>query len=779
MSEIKYNNLYEGLLTLQRPDAEVPQTRMRDPQMTRDMVLKAVRYDAVARDWKRSRLKGLVDGNPPYVQRMLDEAGRSKDCNVNWRIAKYFLNLAKAMLYDIFSESETYATVVLSDESDRSVDMSQVATEQFDWLQRQDENWDFTNQQAQGQSVFYGCGPIHFEDCYDWRPYSMESKALLLPELARSNTNWWEWAGLVVEYTPDRLYAKIANPEIARQAGFVVPEVRKSIMNAHPLTRTGVMYQSWSWHQDVLKNNSFYYADQSKFIRTCHFFFREFPEKDEEEGKITECIIELDGLAQSESGQLEYLFWAPKRYSSWREVIHPMYWDHDLNGYHHSVNGLGLEMYSALEFLNRLYCRQADEAFAPKLFFKPTTPSDREKMFPTSYGQWAILPAALDLVQQHVQPMLQDGIAMSREIQQIVSSNLSQFRSSALTKQQGNPVTARQIDYEASEQAKMGKTQLNRIYEQYDWLYAEKYRRATSPKLTTSMKGGKLAAEFVDRCKRRGVPPDVLRRVESVRATRITGQGSAYLRQQALEFLLGLMATLPEAGRTKLIRDVIAARAGQSHVNRYFPQQREDTAMLAQQSDAMQQVAGMKTGTPPVLVPTQNPMIYATTFLQAAEGAMQAIQQGAEPHEGLAFLNLAIPAIAGHAQRMAPDKSRQQEVGQIEDRLRELTSFRDEVTGQLQKQQQDQQQAAMQMQAIQAGTDPETQVGLAKVQAGHQRDMMKLQGNLDIKARKEAAALGMKAQRQRVEMALKDATTAHDMRLKRASAANNGRNGSK
>lgn len=776
MAGVNFTNLYDGLSTLEAPEGKVPETRMRDPQMTRDMVLKAVRYDAVSRDWKRSRLKGLVDGNPPYVQRYLDEAGRSKDCNVNWRIAKYFLSLAKGMLYDIFHEAETYATVVLDDDSDRQDDMSQVVTEQFDWLQRQDEDWDFTMQQSQGQSVFYGCGPIHFEDPFDWRPWSMESKALLVPELGRSNTNRWEWAGLVVEYSPDKLFSKIANPEIARTTGWIVPEVRKSIMYAHPLIRTGVMYQSWSWHQDVLKNNSFYYADQSKAIRTCHFFFREFPEKDEEEGRITECIIELDGLAQSETGQLEYLFWAPKRYASWREIVHPMYWDHDLNGYHHSVNGMGLEMYAALEFLNRLYCRQADEAFAPKLFFKPTTPSDREKMFPTSYGQWAILPAALDLVQQHVQPQLQDGIAMSREIQQLVSSNLSQFRSSALTKQQGNPVTARQIDYEASEQAKMGKTQLSRIYEQMDWLYSEKYRRAVNPKLTPSMKGGKLAAEFVKRCKANGVPVESLRKVDSVRATRITGQGSAYLRQQALEFLLGLGAMLPESGRTKLVRDIIASRAGQSHVERYFPQERQDSALLAQQSDAMQQVAGMKTGTPPVLVPTQNPMLYATTFLQAAEGAAQAIMQGGDPHESLAFLQLAIPAIQGHMQRMAGDKQRQNDLKQIEERLGQIQEVATKATQALQQQQEQQAQAAAQMQAIQSGMDPETQIGMAKIKAGHQRDMAKLQGNLAIKAKKEEATLGMKAQRQRVEMALKDATTAHEMRIKRTTAATNNGN---
>ncbi len=769
-----YSNLDLDLATLNDPSGRPPETRMADASQARAITIRALQYDRQTRDPKRARLKGLVDGNPPYDSAKLVQAGRADECNVNWRIGRYFLGLAKGMIYDIFSEAESYATVVLDAyqlrrgsapdaayDPDASAaqadDWSHIITEEFQKLQLDgDANFDFCNQQSQGQSVFYGRGPMSFPDELDWRPVSHEDKMLVLPEIARSNTNYWDWAAIVQEYSPDQLYARITNPKAAAARGWDVSATREAIMNAHPLTRTGVAYQSWSWHQDALKNGSYFYADQSKRLTIVRYYFREFPEGDEEEGRITECMFEIDPQNGGADMLDRYLFWGPKRYANWREVIHPFYWDHDLNGYHYSVNGLGLEMYSGLEYLNRLMCRNADDAMAPKLFFKPTTAASAEAGNIIQLGRWAKLPVGWDAQQQQIQPFLQEGMAMSREIQNLVSSNLSQYRSSALSKTQGNPVTARQIDYEASEQAKMGKTQLARLYEQYDWLYAEKYRRATNPSLTASVRGGSQALEFWKCCERRGVPKWALRKTASVRATRVIGQGSQYLRQQALEFLLGLITMLPEGGRANLVRDVIASRAGQSHVDRYAPKPDQlSSDEAAQSAEAMLQVASMKTGVPPVLVPTQNPLIFANIFLQAGEGAVQAVQQGGDPHETAAFLSLDVPAILGHLQRLSTDKSRADTLKDLVARYKELEKALQTLSEALAQQAQAQAEAQQQIDAMQQGVDPETRVEMAKVQARFNTDMAKLQANTALKGQKLQADTALKAGKMRADTALK------------------------
>lgn len=785
-----YSNLDLDLATLDNPSGRPPETRMADASQARAITIRSLQYDRQVRDPKRARLKGLVDGNPPYDNAKLVQAGRADECNVNWRIGRYFLGLAKGMIYDIFSEAESYATIILDAYKLRrpstegydydpnasyaqAEEWSHVITEEFQKLQVGDPNFDFCNQQSQGQSVFYGRGPMSFPDELDWRAISHEDKMLVVPEIARSNTNYWDWSGIVQEYSPDQLYGRIANANAAQKRGWDVPATRSTIMNAHPLTRTGVAYQSWSWHQDALKNGSFFYADQSKRITVVRFYFREFPEGDEDEGRISEAMFEIDPHAEGNDMLDRYLYWGPRRYANWREVIHPFYWDHDLNGYHYSVNGLGLEMYSGLEYLNRLMCRNADDAMAPKLFFKPTTAASAEAGNIVQFGRWAKLPVGWDAMQQQIQPFLQEGMAMGREIQNLVASNLSQYRSSALSKQQGNPVTARQIDYEASEQAKMGKTQLARLYEQYDWLYAEKYRRATNPDLTASVRGGAEALEFVKCCERRGVPRWALTKTASVKATRVIGQGSQYLRQQALEKLLGMLgAMLPESGRTNLVRDIVAAEAGQTKIDRYAPKPEAlSSDEAAQQAEAMLQVSGMKTGVPPVPVPTQNPLIFASLFIQAGEGAVAAAQQGGDPHETAAFLQLDVPAIAGHLQRLAMDKSRSAALKPLVARFKELESVLQKLTEALQQQAQEQAQAQAQVAAMQQGTDPETQVEMAKVHSRFQHDMAKLQAQTVLKQQKLQADTALKAGKLRADTALDAHRAAVDTSIADAEAA--------
>ena len=769
-----YSDLDMDLKTLETPSGDAPESRIANAEQVRGIVNKSLLYDAQARDPKRALLKGLVDGNAPYNRQKMIQSGRAEDCNVNWRIADYFLKMGQQMLYDIFSESEYYSTVLLDRYELASVaegkgvpdgyrpdasngqaeDWGRTITEEFQWLQEQDPNFDYCMQQSQGQSVFYGCGPLHFEDELDWRAISHESKDLVVQQIAKSNTNWWEWAALVREMAPDQLYGRIANPEAARMRGWDVPATRTAIMNAHPLTRKGIAYQSWSWHQANLKSGGMFYADQSKRVRLVRFYFREFPNEEDEDGRITDCLIELDSGAK-DGGGAKFLYWKPKAYANWNEVVHPMYWKHDLNGFHYSVNGMGLDMYSAFEYLNRLLCRNADDAMSPKMFFRPTTASSRDVAGITQMGRWAILPSSFEAVQSQLQPFLQDGIAMSREIQGLVASNLSQYRSQAMSKQQGNPVTARQIDYEASEQARMGKTQLSRIFEQYDWYYAEKYRRATNPNLSRSVRGGKLALEFWKRCERRGVPKWALNRTSSVKATRVVGQGSQFMRQQSLEFLMGMVSMLPENGRFNLLRDVVASRAGQSKVDVYAPRapqaSRDESAQVA---EATLQVSAMKTGIAPVIVPTQNAAIFAAVFLQAGEGAVQSLQQGSDPHEVFSFLNLDIPAIEQHLQRMSSDPTRKNLLKQMAERLKPLQHVMASLQTALERQATEEQQAQQQAAQMQAGTDPETQVGLAKVASGERVKMAKQQSDFMLKGRKQQIDTALKSQKQQADIAL-------------------------
>lgn len=425
---------------------------------------------------------------------------------------------------------------------------------------------------------------------------------------------------------------------------------------------------------------------------------------------------------------------------------------------------MGVKMYSAMEFENRLLCNIADKTFAPDAIFRPMSGSAQQAFSIARYGEYGQVSAGYEVVQIPQLRKIDDQIGFRREVQRSVAGNLSQYRQE-LQKETGNPETATGRTLDAQQQAKLGKTQLNRYYKQLDWLFAEKFRRASKPGLNPNMPGAKQALEFQERCFKRGVPPGALRKIRSVKATRIAGQGSEFMRQQSLEFLLGLIAMLPELGRENLLQDVIAGRAGQVMVKRYFPMPSRD-----QQPDtdhhalATLQVAAMKEGVAPIVTGTQNSLVYAQVFLQAAAESVAAAAQGkVDPAQALAFVEMAGPAIGKHLAKLQADPFRKQAFAALNDQFKRLAQMAEQLERRYQQQQMAQQKAMQTKRraaAVAQGMDPETQLKAAEIKTKIEQSWMKTRESL---AQKEAKS--------RQSLALKDATTAQQIALNEAKAS--------
>lgn len=685
------STIYDGPKTLNE-SGSVPSTRMNDAPNTMARIQRLIEADSAARSKRRALVKGLVDGNPPYRAIDLRNAGRSDACNVNWRTAESYLSGATGLFYDIFSETPTFATIELEDENPtRAQRISQIATAEFQRLQSMDRSWDYTMQKSQFEMVLYGIGPLVFCDEWDWRPEAILCRDMLVPDLAKSDISTWEELAILTTYTVIQLYDKIRDPETAKMMGWNIESVKKIIMEAHPLTREGGLYRTWEWHQDRLKTQSFSYAADSNIIRCVHYYVREFPGKDEEYGKITHVVVPE---TEQETTVQDFLYRKIGRYEKWEHIVHPMYYDNHGGGLHHSVTGLGVKMFSALEFQNRLMCHLADSAFSPSILFKPVTADNDTQFQMIRFGNFAKLPVGFDMVQAPVMKGLEEGLLFNREVTQTLASNLSSYRQH-IQKLEGNPITATEVQQRSSEQARLGKTQLSRYYNQLDWLYSEKYRRAVNA-TEKNLPGGRDAMEFQKRCKDQGVTLSDLKRIKYVKATRVVGQGSEFLRQASLEFLLNIIGMLPESGRSNLIADVIASRAGNVMVERYFPRPEEEMMADDQLAFAMVQIGSAKDGVPPVVTETQNHALFAGTFLRAASESVNSVQQGADPAEILKFLEALGPAIAKHISEMAKDPSRKPLVTEFTRQFNELANITNKLRDQLQQLQQAKMQAAQQ-----------------------------------------------------------------------------------
>ena len=732
-----------SLDTLDVATLKAPETRMRDAFAVQSFARRLIDSDA-KRSYKRARLNGLIDGQPPYKASKLREQGRADACNTNWGRARSYMESGSGQFYDLFSDAPGYLTIRTAyGTPEQKETWSNVMSEEADRALKYNPVWDYEMSLSLDNMVLHGCGPLMFEDAYRCLPKAFLCGDLKVPEFTKSDTYYWESGMVQATYYPVELYEFIKDEKYAKSVGWDVEYTRKVIANAIGIkSQSGIMYE-WEFYEAELKNNALSYCDEAKICRLAHVFWQEF------DGRITHAIVERDSASGLEC---KFLYINVGRYAKFSNIIHPMYFDHGNGGYHHSVTGLGVKMFGAMEYENRLICNLGDKAFSPKMLFKPTTADATQKLQLARFGEYGVLPRGTEAIQTPVQGVMTESLEMYNLVQGLNQDVLGNYKQ-VVVPATGNPATKYEKMMEAALQSALSKTQHNRFYAQLDQLYQEIYRR-----LSRTNSACPIAKDFQDKCKERGVPKEALQKTEVVQATRVVGQGNGFMRKQAIDSLLPMAGAMPEDGRANLIRDKIAAEAGQTAVTRYYTQKQVQMP-TDQEVDARLQVTQMNTGQPTTISSSQNPVIFATIFAQAAMQSLQSLSKGGDPHEVMRFLQLVGPAIAAHLKRFEQDPTRKQVHEQLTEQLKQISQGADQLKQALMKQAQEQKaQAQKQNQTM---TD-------AQLKAA------KLQSDIKLKQVKTQAALKQSQEKHQLKMAqgvqdlhLKDATTAAEIHRNR------------
>lgn len=746
------------------PEGVIPETRMKSARDTQDFVRRLIDNDS-KRSWKRSRVNGLVNGNPPYKASKLREAAMAGNCNVNWGTGRSYLESGAGAFYDISTEAPSIITFRTSHGTpEQREQWSDIASMEADRVFQRSTIWDYQEQVSQWDMVLHGGGPYLFENPYDVFPRAVLWGDLKVPEFTKSDTNYWEACSVEVWYYPPELFKFIKDKEAASKVGWNVDYTQKVIANAMDIRQQRGIQYDWEFFQSELKNNSLsYFGEESKVCRMCHVFWKEF------DGRVTHAIVERDSNpGGTSSGQnkdyvneltsagVQYCFLHVGRYASFQEAIHPMYFDHGNGGYHHSVTGLGVKMFPAMEYENRLICNLCDKAFSPKLLFTPTTAEAQQKFQLARFGDYAVTPPGTTVGQNSMAGLMNDGVAMKEMLSEIMNNTLSSYKGGSPSQKSGNPVTKFEKQLEAAMQSAMSKTQFNRFYKQRDQLFMEMWRRLSDPNSPDD-----IAKDFQKRCQKQGVPIEALNRVDYVGATRVVGQGSAFMRKSAIDSLFSIASALPEEGRDNLIADKIAAEAGQSAVTRYYPKKAQPMP-TDQVADAKLQVVQMKTGMPATVTSSQNPVTFAGIFLKAGMDSLQSLQQGGDPHEVFAFLNLDGPALIQQINRFKNDPTREKEATAMMQGWKQLAKATDQLKKGLQ--QQAEQQKAQQQKTQGAMTDEQIKVKKA------QSDVALKQAKTQAQLRQSQEKHQLKMRQGMQDLALKDASTAHELTLNRLKA---------
>ena len=744
-----YGNLVQLPLETIDEDGKAPETRLADAASAREIFQKLIMADQL-RNATRSKLRGLVDGNPPYNPAELRRNNQAFRTNVNFRESEAFLSLAMAAFYDVFAEVPTYANIRTGygNDMDKREDWSKIITEEFDRLQKLDKDFDYIMQLSQREMVLVGDGPLIFEDATDWRCKAIMANDLLVPDGTKSNVSDWKVALVRTRMGVDDLFEKIQDEESAKATGWNVDYVRQRIRAAMPEPyRSGSQYD-WEFFQRQLRSNDITFSARSEVVLMCHVFYKEF------DGKISHAIID-------ERDSEGFMYRKLRRFSRWEQVIHPMYYDRG-DGEHHGVKGLGIKMLQAMELKNRLRCSMVDSAFArTQILFRPLNANALSKTSVVQQGPYAILPPDYEVIQQNIAGVLDAPMAVNADLENVLQGNLSQYRQS-LSKPQGNPKTAFEVNVMVSQQSAIGKTQLSRYYNQLDSFFEERYNRASNPNLNPITKSDKDAIEFQRRCKERGVPVQAMMDIDFVEATRTVGQGSQFAKQQLLGSLLSLSGALPEGGKINLLKDYIAAQVGQQMVDRYLPTQIQSSRIQDQAALAVLEHASLHQSNMPVVTDTQDHVIHIETHMAAANQAASSLQSGGNPEEIMLFMQGIGQHVQNHLQRLSTDPARRQQVDGYAQNLQELGKTIEQLGQMLQQQQQGQAQM-QQAQAIQQGTDPRTAVMNADIQAKIARQNAETMANIQRQNAKTSADLSRRNAKTTADIQRANATAESDL----------------
>ena len=733
---------------------KAPKERITSAQQVREIYNKAVRDNQV-RSRKRAILKGLVDGNSPYDQGKLDQSGQRYRANFNNGEAEAFLNTAKDSFYDLFSEVQNKATVSVDLDIPEAVEWGEKITKNFEWLQAQDDKFDFLIQVSQHDMVLYGLGPVAWDDEFDWRCKRVSATNVYLPIHAEADVTQFPWV-LIYRLMPvGDLYKFISDEKTARDMGWNPDAVKKTIVDSTspggPLAQNRD-WRKWDTWQQAFRDGDIWISESSRQVGVVQMLYQEFS-VDGEEPKISEVWVD----AMTGSTQQQFLFKKPNRYDDMRQCFNAFFYDRG-DGSAHGVRGLGIKMKDLLMAKNRLQVATVDAAFArSSIMIKSLGNQPQSAMSPVSLGPYVIIPQGFEPVTGLQNSGIIDApLAVSQQLEATLSANLSQYRQNS-TKVDGNPRTAFEVSQIVSQQASLQRTQIARYFQQLDDMYRERFRRASNPDIprSTNNKWLRLAVDFQDRCAADGIPPEIFKHCK-VKATRTVGQGSPVMRMGMLNQINAtLRGLLPEDGQKRLTRDLIASQAGQDMVTRYFPEDIANQSYSSQQKwEAQVENASLRDGSQIAITPLQNDVIHLQEHIAFASQAAASVQQGANPAEVFVALNSIGQHAAMHLQRLSVNPQRQREFKAINGQFQQLAKVTDQIHD-IAMQHPDQQKQTMQ--------DPEVVLAAQKAQAEIALKKQKQDAQLAMRAQKQKFDQALKAQNQSFTQQLKDIDAAHGM----------------
>lgn len=716
--------------------------------------------------YRFTRLMGLLDGNPPWPSKKLCDLGQGHRANFNLREGEGMVDAAKAPYYDLIFEAPAFAQITFflpGSQAHQTKEWGDIASEEYYETLSAWTGFDQNIQLHQWQLVVHGVGPLFWPHSLSWYCEATKARKVLVPQETKANVDDLELCVVLHSYRADELESYITNADRndTNYNGWNVPLVRQAVIDcALREMRQEWGVENYDLYQRAIRTGDLYYGiHRSDRVYVASLFVREFG------GKVSHYIITDSVLGhetqlykenlESEEG---YLFKKKGRFEDFSQVICPFFFDTGPDGTWHAVKGLGPKIYDFCDVSNRTFCQMLDgSVIGSGITLEAQDANSLEETQIALVGGATVVSPGYKVVQTRIAESLQGAMAMRRELQNTLQSNTGSYRQRVTEERSQNEPTLGQAQMNWQMQGTLTKSAINRYCNTFDNFHTETLRRLLDPAARNeNVPGGKEAQKFFDRCVLRGIPEEILvfKNILKVRSVPSFGYGSPQLRDVATKELVSMVPLMDEVSRNHALRARAAALpgVGQRQLDAFFPRietqgvPNAHTSFATTENNALRQPGGKA-----LVEPGQNHSIH---FDVHHGDVMQHLNEPqANPVEKLIHADQAGGHMAQHLEKLKGDPTRKAEVKDKQKKLDELAKETDRLHQNVQEMHQAQLKA---MPPPQPAPDPK---------------VVKVQGDLALKAQAQQVKHVLKAQDQKFKQTLADKKTAADMKRKNIQAA--------
>lgn len=647
----------------------------------RGLLRKWVREDQL-RSQQRALCKGNLDGNPPYGGMNKKFAPWSAD--INFLTGRARIQAAMNPRTALYAGVDNY--FVLKPET-RPQDKEhetwgQKMTYHFSKMVKTWGGWDWHQRHRIKQLLVEGWGPVIFDgNDDDWRFRAIDAASVFVPRGTASALDERTAAvALLVPYFTHELYAMIKDEDKASKRGWNPRAVKWAIKNGAS-SIGGVKFQMEAWEvwQEYYQRRDLYAGlANSDIVFCCHLYVKEYTEKGQK--NISHFMFTQDDYAAEDPEDRNFLFKQIRRYENYDEAA-IVYFRDIGDGTWHSVRGLAMESFRHDVLLNRLKSRLADRAFLDSTTLIASSDQrmkDKQEQLNLT-GSVTFLAADSQILNSGFAGNINSVVEAIRTFSNEIDANTSSANPRTIMRQdgKGEAPTKFQVQAQLTADSSLSQGEIRLEYLTTDRVGYQMARRAL--KRNT---GDEEAKKFQEACFNDGVPEDVLYGPVCVVANRLSGYGSAQMRNIAVDGLLEIAPMMPEEGKSNLLDDVIVARTENPElITRYNPKVKvpdsDDQTIVFENTSA-------RAGVAPVLVSGQNNVKHLTGHTEDATAMLaplkEALDAGEQPdpaamEEAYQYATIMAPHMQEHLALLKGDQSRKSLYQYFEGEIKGIFAF--------------------------------------------------------------------------------------------------------